>query len=70
MDFIVGLPRTRMQNDSIYVVLDRMTKSARFIPVQSTYSIEEYGKIYIYEIVNLHDINLSIISESAGQFTS
>ena len=62
MDFIVGLPWTRRQNDSIWVVVDRMTKSAHFIPVKSTYSAKYYAKIYIDEIVSRHGIPLFIIS--------
>ncbi|WMV24573.1 hypothetical protein MTR67_017958 [Solanum verrucosum] len=54
MDFIVGLPRTRRQHDSIWVIVDRMTKSAHFIPVKVSLSVEDYAKLYIKEIVKLH----------------
>ena len=47
MDFIVGLPRTRRQNDSIWVIVDRLTKSAHFIIVKSIYSVEEYARLYL-----------------------
>ena len=47
MDFAVGLPRTRRQNDSIWVIMNRLTKSAQFIPVKSTYTAEDYVRIFV-----------------------
>ena len=70
MHFIIGLPRTRSQNVSILVIVDRLTKSAHFIPVKSTYMKEDYARININEIVSLHGIPLSIISDRGAQFTS
>ena len=61
MDFITGLPRTRRQHDSIWVIIDRMTKSSRFLAVKTTDSAEDYAKLYINEIVSLHVVPLSII---------
>ena len=52
MDFVVGLPRTRKQNYSIWVVVDRLIKSTHFIHVKPTFSAEDYAKIYINEIVS------------------
>ncbi|WP_353804830.1 hypothetical protein, partial [Acinetobacter baumannii] len=63
MDFVVGLPRTQRQNDSIWVVVDRLTKSSHFIPVKSTYMAEDYARIFKDEIVCRHGIPLSIISD-------
>ena len=63
MDFVVGLPQIWRQNDSIWVIVDRLTKSFHFIPVKSTYSAEEYARLNINEIVNFHGIPLSIISD-------
>ncbi|WMV41605.1 hypothetical protein MTR67_034990 [Solanum verrucosum] len=54
MDFVVGLPRTRWQHDSIWVIVDRLTKLAHFLPVKVSYSAENYAKLYINEIVKLH----------------
>ena len=48
----MGLPQTQRKYDSIWVVVDRLTKSAIFIPVKSTYSAEDYAKIFIVEIVS------------------
>ncbi|WMV37795.1 hypothetical protein MTR67_031180 [Solanum verrucosum] len=70
MDFIVGLPRNRQQHDSIWVIVDRMTKSAHFIPVKASYSVEDNAKLYLREMVKLHGVPLSIISDRGTQFTS
>ena len=63
MDFITGLPRTRRQHDSISLIVDRMTKSFYFLAVKTTDSAEDYAKININEIVRLHGVPLSIISD-------
>jgi len=70
MDFITGLPTTRKGNDSIWVIIDRLTKSAHFIPVKNTYRPPEYADIYIAEIVKLHGIPKTIISDRGPQFTA
>ena len=70
MDFILGLPRTRRQHDSIWVIVRRMTKSSRFLAVKTTDSVEDYSKLYINEIVRLHGVPFSIISDRGPQFTS
>ena len=70
MNFLVGLPQTQKQYDSIWVVVDRFTESANFIPVMSTYLAEDYAKIFIDEIVCCHGIMLSIIFDRGAQFTS
>ena len=70
MNFITGLPCTRRQHDSIWVIVDRMAKSSRFFTVKTTYSAEDYAKLYLTEIVKLHGVPLSIISNRGPQFTS
>ncbi|WVZ75970.1 hypothetical protein U9M48_023982 [Paspalum notatum var. saurae] len=55
MDFIVGLPRTQKGYDSIWVIIDRLTKSAHFIPVKTIYHAKTYAELYIARIVYLHD---------------
>jgi len=70
MDFVVGLPRTSWKFDAIWMTVDRLTKSAHFIPVSTTYSLERLAEIYIHEIVRLHDVPVSIISYRGTQFTS
>ena len=70
MDFVVGLPQTQNSYDSIWVVVDRLIKSACFIPVKCTYSAEDYARIFLDEIVCRHGIPLSIILDQGAQFTS
>ena len=67
---MVGFPRPQRKNDSIGVVVDRLTKSTHFISVKSTYSAEYYERIFIDKIVCRHGINLFIISDRGAQFTS
>ena len=63
MDFVVGLPKTMGKYDSIWVIFDRLTKSAHIIPVKVTYNAEKLARLYISKIVRLHGVPLSIISE-------
>ena len=70
MDFITGLPRTHRQHDSIWVKVDRMTKSSLFLAVKTTNLAEDYFNLYINEIVRLHGVPLFIISDRGLQFTS
>ena len=70
MDFVTGLPRTSAGYDSIWVVVDRMTKSAHFLPLKTTFSIARYARVYIERIVSLHGIPVSIVSDRGPQFTS
>ena len=70
MDFVVAHPKRMGKYDSIWVIVDRLTKSAHFNPVKMTYNAEKLAKIYISEIVRLHGVPLSIISDRGTQFTS
>ncbi|WVZ70976.1 hypothetical protein U9M48_019603 [Paspalum notatum var. saurae] len=70
MDFIVGLPRTQKGYNSIWVVVDRLTKVAHFIPVNTTYSSAKLAELYISRIVCLHGVPKRIISDRGSQFTS
>ena len=54
MDFVVGLPQPQRKNDSIWVVVDKLTKSSHFIHFKSTYLVKEYAIIYKIEIKSLH----------------
>ena len=62
MDFVVGLPRTPKGYDSIWVIVDRLTKSAYFILVKTIYSVAKYVQVYIQNIMSLHGVPISIIS--------
>jgi hypothetical protein len=70
MDFIVGLPRTQKGYNSIWVVVDRLTKVAYFIPVNTTYSGARLVELYISRIICLHGVPKKIISDRGSQFTS
>ena len=63
MDFVVGLPKTREGHDAIWVIVDRLTKSAHLLPVRTTYIMDKYAELYIKEIVRLHGVPSSIISD-------
>ena len=70
MDFIVGLPRTQRGHDFIWVIVDRLTKVAHFIPVNIIYSGAKLAELYISRIVCLHGVPKKIISDRGSQFTS
>ncbi|KAH0702583.1 hypothetical protein KY285_016861 [Solanum tuberosum] len=70
MDFIMGLPMSRMQHDSIWVIVDIMTKSTNFFPVKTTHTAADYAKLYLQEVVRLHGVLFSIISDIGAQFTA
>ena len=67
MDFITGLPRSRRQHDSIWVIVDRMTKSVFFLTIKTTYSPKDYAKSHLQEVVILHEVSVSIISDKGAQ---
>jgi len=56
MDFIVGLPKTSKGYDSIWVIVDRLTKSAHFLPVKTIFTAKQYAQLYMDRIVSLHGI--------------
>ncbi|KAL4032914.1 hypothetical protein IC575_005997 [Cucumis melo] len=70
MDFITGLPRTLRGFTVIWVVVDRLTKSAHFVPGKSTYTAGKWAQLYMSEIVRLHGVPVSIVSDRDARFTS
>ena len=70
MDFVSGLPRTAKNCDSIWVIVDRLTKSAHFIPIRMDYPMERLAELYVEKIVSLHGIPSSIVSDRDPRFTS
>jgi hypothetical protein len=70
MDFIVGLPRTPAGYDSIWVIVDRLTKVAHFILVKTTYSGAKLAELYMARIVCLHGVPKKIVPDRGSQFTS
>jgi hypothetical protein len=70
MDFIVGLPRTSRGYNSIWVIVDRLTKSTHFIPVATTYRVGQYAELYISHIIRYHGITKTIISDRGSIFVT
>ena len=70
MDFVVGFPTTVGGYDSIWVVVDRLTMSAHFITIRVKYTAEKLAELYISQIVRLHGVPISIISDRGSLFTS
>jgi hypothetical protein len=70
MDFIVGLLHTQAGYDSIWVIVDRLTKVAHFIPVKTTYSGAKLAELYMSRIVCLHGVPKKIVSDRGSYFTS
>ena len=70
MDFVTKLPRTSTGFDAIWVIVDRLTKSAHFLPIKENYSMDKLTRLYVKEIVSRHGAPVSIISDRDGRFTS
>jgi hypothetical protein len=70
MDFITGLPRTQKGYDAIWVIVDRLTKVAHFIPVKITYKVSQFAELYMAQIVSLHRVSKKIVLDRGSQFTS
>ena len=70
MDLITGLPRSSSGYDAIWVIVDRLTKSAHFIPIREDYKSDKLSRIYINKIVARHGVPVSIISDRDGRFVS
>jgi hypothetical protein len=70
MDFIVGLPNTSRHHDSIWVIVDRLTKVAHFLPVHTTDKAQKYAELYIDRIVCLHELPSTIVSDRGAPFVA
>ena len=70
MDFVYGLPKMSHGQDAVWVIVDRLTKSVHFIPVSMRYKMERLIELYIKEVVRLHGIPSSIMSDRNLRFTS
>ena len=70
MDFVSGLPVSASKKDAIWVVVDRLTKSAHFIPVRTDFSLDKLAELYVSQIVRLHGVPISIVSDRDPRFTT
>jgi hypothetical protein len=70
MDFIVGLPMTAYKFDSIWVIVDRLSKSVHFLPVNTNYKVQKYAEIYIAHVLCLHGVLKMIIFDRGSQFVT
>jgi hypothetical protein len=70
MDFIIGLPRTQKGYDSIWVIINRLTKVTHFIPIKMMYTGPQLAELYISKIISLHGVPKKIVFDRGTQFTS
>jgi len=70
MDFVTSLPNTPRGNDAIWVIVDRLRKSAHFIPINISFPVSQLAEIYIHKIVKLHGVPSSFVSDRDPRFTS
>ena len=70
MDFVTHLPRTSRGYDAVWVIVDRLTKSAHFLAVWMAFTLEEFFRLYIQEIVQLHGVPVYIVSDRDPRFTA
>ena len=70
MEFIVGLPKTKQGCDNIYVVVDRFNKRGQFIPCKTTHDASHIAHIFFKEIIRIHGLTLSIVSDRDIKFMS
>ncbi|GKB59210.1 putative reverse transcriptase domain-containing protein [Tanacetum coccineum] len=70
MDFVTKLPRTSSRHDTIWVIIDRLTKSAHFLPMREDYKMDKLARLYLNEIVARHGVPISIISDRDSRVTS
>ena len=70
MDFVTHLPWPPWRHNVVWVIVDQLTKLALFLAVRMTFTLEEFYRLYIHEIVRLHGVLVSIISDRDPRFTS
>ena len=70
MDFVTHMPRTSRKHDAVWVIVDRLTKSTHFLVVRITFTLEEFYRLYIREIIRLHGVTVSIVSYQDPRFTT
>ena len=70
MDFMIGMPKTIKKHDSVWVIIDRLTKAAHFLAIKATFTFEQLANLYIKEIVRLLGVPLSIMLDRGTKFVS
>ena len=70
MDFVSGFPRTARGHNAVWVIVDRLTKSAHFLGMKTTDTTETLSQLYIREVVRLHGVPLSIVSDRDSRFVA
>ena len=70
MDFVTHFPRTQRRHDVVWVIMDRLTKSTHFLAIRMTFTLEEFYRLYSREIVRLHGVPVSIVSDRDPKFTT
>ena len=70
MDFVTHFPRTQQKHDAVWVIVDPLTKSAHFLAVRMTFALERFYRLYIREIVRIHGVPVSIVSDRDPRFTA
>ena len=70
MDFVTHFPWTPLGHDAVWVIVDRLTNSAHFLAVRMTFTLERFYRLYIREIVQLHRVPVSIVSDRDPRFTT
>ena len=68
MDFVTHFPRTPQRHDAVWVIVDQLTKSAHFLAVRMTFTLKRFCRLYIREIVRLHGVPVSIVSDRDPRF--
>ena len=70
MDFVTHFPQKQQRHDAVWEIVDRLTKSAHFLAVQMTFTLERFCRLYIREIVRLYGVPVSIVSNRDPRFTA
>ena len=70
MDFVTHFPRMQQKHDAVWVIVDQLTKPAHFLAVQMTFALERFYRLYMREIVRLHGVPVSIVSDRDPRFTT
>ena len=68
MDFVTHFPRTLWRHDTVWVIVDKITKSTHFLVMRMTFTLEEFYRLYFREIVRLHGVPVSIVSDRDPRF--